>query len=90
MNERENKDKYLDLTREQKKLWNMKMTVISIVIRTRCAVNKSLVQGLEDLEIRGQEYSNVEIRQHIEKSPGNLRRLTVTQIPLRNHQLVLG
>ena len=32
-------------------------------------------------------YSIFEIDQNTDKSPVNLRRLTVTQIPVRNHQL---
>ena len=47
------KDKYLDLARELKKLWNMKVTIIPIVIGAFGTVTKGLVQGLEDLEITG-------------------------------------
>ena len=49
----EKKDKYLDLARELKKLWNMNITIIRFVIRVLGTVTKGLVQGLEDLEIRG-------------------------------------
>ena len=48
----EKQDKYLDLTRELKKLWNMKVTVIPIVIGALSTVTNGLVQRLEDLEIR--------------------------------------
>ena len=34
-------------------------------------------------------YSIIEIEQTTEKSPGDLRRLAVTQNPVRNHQLTL-
>ena len=44
---------YTDLARELKKLWNKKVTVIPIVIGTLDTVTKGLVQGVEDLEIRG-------------------------------------
>ena len=47
------KDKYLDLTRELKKLWNMKVTVIPIVIGVLFTVTEGLVQGPEDMKIRG-------------------------------------
>ena len=47
------KDKYLDLARELKKLWNMKVTIISIVIGAFGTVTKWLLKGLEDLEVRG-------------------------------------
>ena len=42
-----------NLAKKLKKLWNMKVTVIPIVIGTLSTVAKRLVQGLEDLEIRG-------------------------------------
>ena len=51
----EKKDKYLDLASDLKKLWNMKVTVILILIDAFSTVTKGLlVQGLEDLEITGQ------------------------------------
>ena len=34
-------DKYLDLTRELKKLWNMKVTVISVVVGGKVLEKKS-------------------------------------------------
>ena len=34
-------------------------------------------------------YSIFEIGQNTEKSPGNLRRLAVTQTPVKNHRLTL-
>ena len=53
LKESEKRNKYLDLAREQKKLWNMKVMVISIVIGAYGTVTKRLVQELEDLIIRG-------------------------------------
>ena len=53
LKESEKKDKYLDLARELKKLWNMKVTFIPIVIGVLGIVTKVLIKGLEDLEIRG-------------------------------------
>ena len=47
------KDKYLDLTKELKKLWNMRMTIIPIVIGGFGTVTKGLLKGLEDLEVGG-------------------------------------
>ena len=44
----------MDFARELKKLWNMKVTVIPIVIGALSTVTKALVQGLEYLKIRGQ------------------------------------
>ena len=43
-------DKYLDLARELKKLWNMKVKVIPIVVGAHGTVPKGLEKGLE---IRG-------------------------------------
>ena len=37
----------------KKKLWNMKVTMISIVIGALGTVKKCLIKSLEDLEIRG-------------------------------------
>ena len=34
-------------------------------------------------------YCIIEIGQNTEKNPGDLRRFTVTQTPVRNHQLTL-
>ena len=45
------KDKYLELARELKKLWNMKVTIIPIVIAAFDTVTKGLLKGLEDLEV---------------------------------------
>ncbi len=47
------KDKYLDLPRELKKLWNMQVTIIPIVISAFGTVTKGLLKGLEDLEVGG-------------------------------------
>ena len=49
----EKKNTYFDLARELKKLWNIKVTFIQIVIGALGTVTKGLVKGLEDLEIRG-------------------------------------
>ena len=53
----EKKDKYLDLAGESKKkttkLWDMKVTIIPIVIGAFGTVTKGLLKGLEDLEIDG-------------------------------------
>ena len=47
------KDKYLDLVRELKKLWNMKVTIVPIVIGALGTITKGLLQGREDLEMGG-------------------------------------
>ena len=50
MKEYEKRDKYLDLDRELKKIWNMKVTIISIVIGAFGTVTKGLIKGLDYLE----------------------------------------
>ena len=45
------RDKNLDLAREFKKLWNMKVTIVPIVIDALGTVTKGLLKGLEDLEV---------------------------------------
>ena len=49
----EERDEYLDQARELKRLYHMKVAVIPIVIGPISTVTKGLVQGLEDLEIKG-------------------------------------
>ena len=53
LKENEKIDKYLDLDRELKKLWNMKVKVIPTVVGALGTVPKGLEKGLESLEIRG-------------------------------------
>ena len=51
LKECEKKDKYLDLARDLKKLWKMKVTIIPIVIGAFGTVTKELLNGLEDLVV---------------------------------------
>ena len=63
--------------------------IVIIIIGALGTVTKGLVQGLEELEIRGPSklhYSIIKIGQNTEKSPGDLRRLAVTQTHVRNHR----
>ena len=53
LKECEKRDKYLDLARELKKLWNMKVTIVPIVIGAFDTITKGLLKGLEDLEVGG-------------------------------------
>ena len=45
------KDKYLDIARELKRLWNMKVMIVPIVIGAFGTITKGLLKGLEDLEV---------------------------------------
>ena len=53
LKECEMKDKYCDLAREFKKLRNMKVTIIPIVIGAFGTVTKGLSKGMDDLEVGG-------------------------------------
>ena len=53
LKECEKNGKYLDLARELKKLWNMQVTIIPIVIGAFGTVTKGLLKGLENLEVGG-------------------------------------
>ena len=51
--ENEKRDKYLDLARELRKLWNIRVTVIPIEIGALGTVLKGLERGVEDFENEG-------------------------------------
>ena len=53
LKESEKKNKYQNLARELRKLWNMKGTIIPIVNGAFVTVTKGLIKGLEDMEIIG-------------------------------------
>ena len=77
-----------------KKLWDMKLTIVAIVIGALGTITKGLLKGQEDLEVgeTGRDYPNDSIAengQNLETSPGDLRRRAVTQTPVKNHQLTL-
>ena len=72
----------------------MKVTIVPIVIGVFGTITKGLLKGLEDLEVGRrvetiQNDSIVENGQNPETSPGDLRRLAVTQTPVKNHQQTL-
>ena len=68
----------------------MKVTIIPIVIGAFGTVTKRLLKGLEDFKVGDrvettQNNSIIENGQNTEKSPGDLRRLAVTQSPVKGH-----
>ena len=71
----------------------MKVKFILIVIGAFGTVTKGLLKGLEDLEVGGQvetiQTTALLNGQNPEKSPGDLRRLAVTQSPEKDRQLML-
>ena len=84
LKESEKQDKYFDLARELKKLWNLKVTIVPIMIGAFGTVTKGLLKGLEDLECVWRttgdypNYGTIENGQNTEKSPRDLKRLAVT------------
>ena len=46
-------DHRINLARELKKLWNMKVTIVPIVIGAFGTITKGLLKGLKDLEVGG-------------------------------------
>ena len=88
--ESEKRNNFLDLARELRKLGNMRVTVIPIVIVALEMVLKGLKRGPEELEIGDHSnYSIVGIGHNSKKSPGDLKKLAVTQTPVKDHQLML-
>ena len=85
---KQKRDKYLELARELKKLWLIKM-----IIRALETIPKSLVKCLEDFEIGGRAKTIQTIvlfkSARIEKSLGDLRRLVVTHPPVKDRHLTL-
>ena len=67
-----------------KKLWNMKVTILPIVIGAFGTITRGFLKGLENLEV-----GITENGQNTEKSPGDLRRLTVPETSVKNHHLIL-
>ena len=65
----------------------MKVTIIPVVIGA-FGLSKG-TGGRANKRISGDHpnYSIIEIGQNTEKSPGDLRRLAVTQIPVKDHKL---
>ena len=72
----------------------MKVTIVPIVIGTLGTVTKRIIKGPGGLgsQRTGRDYRNDSIAengQNTETSPGDLRRLAVTQTRVKNHQLIL-
>ena len=77
-----------------KDMWNMKGTFIPIIIGTLGTVTKGddkRTGGLGNKRTSGDHpnYCIIEIAQNTEKSPRDLKRLAVTQTPVKDHQLML-
>ena len=94
LKENEKKDKYLDLARELKKLWNMKVTFILINDWCSWYTHQSIIKGTggpKNKRTSGDHQNNyiIVIGQITEKSPEYLRVLAVSQTSVKDHQLTL-
>ena len=85
---------YLNLARDLKKLWNMQVTIIPIVIGAFGTVTKGLQKGLEDLEV-GRRLEIIQTTALL-RTAKILRRVLETwgyllslRLQLKNHQLTL-
>ena len=89
LKEYEKKDKYLDLPRELKK--TMEHEDDNCINRDWCFwySNKRIIKGTGVWRTSGDHpnYSTIENGQNTEKNPGDLRRHTVTQAPVKDHQV---
>ena len=75
--EGEKLDKYLELARELKRPWNMKVNVILVVVGTFGTVLKNLKKRLDELEIKGR-IGTIPITARV-KSARTLRRVLNTE-----------
>ena len=93
LKENEKKDKYLGFSRELKKVWNMKVTIIQIVIGALGIGTKGLVKGQEGFEIK-ERMETIQTTALL-RSARILRRVLETWWNLlslklqKNHQLTL-
>ena len=76
LKECEKKDEYLDLARELKKLWNMRVTIVPIVIGVFGTVTKGLLKDLKDYVVGGRAETIHTIA--ILKTAGILKRVLET------------
>ena len=91
LKESEKKDKYPDLARELKKKKTVEHEIIPIVIGVLGTVIKWLIQGLENLEIRGwvetiQTTALLRLTRILRRVLETWENLLVTQIPLKDQK----
>ena len=70
MKECEKENNFTDLARELKKPWNMKVTIVPIVIGALGTITKGLLKGREDLEDwrTGRDYLNDNIAKNVQNT----------------------
>ena len=94
LKESEKKDKYLDLARELKTLWNCEGDNYTNHNWCFWYSHQRIIKGTRGLGYwrtsgNRPNYSVIENDQNTEKSSGDLRRLAVTQTSVKDPQLVL-
>ena len=94
LKESEKKDKYLDLAWELKKIVEHKSDVYTNCNWCSWYRHQMIKKGTRGLgkKRRSGDHPNyciIKIGQNTEKSPGELRKLAVTQTPVKDHQLTL-
>ena len=94
MKENEKKDKYPDLARELKKTVEHESDVYANCNLFPWYNHQIIIKGnggLRNKKTSGDHpnYYAIEIGLNIEKSPGDLRKLAVTQTSVEDHQLTL-
>ena len=94
LKESEKKDKHLDLAGEQKKTMEHESDGDTNPNRCTRYCHQSIIKGTGKLgnnRTSGDHpnYCVIEIGQNTEKSSENLRRLAITQTPVKDHQLKL-
>ena len=90
LKESKKRDEYQDLARELEKLWNMKVTIIPILIGAFGTVTRGLLKGQEDLEV-GRRVETIQITALL-RTGRILRRVLETcchSNSSENHQLTL-
>ncbi len=65
----------------------MKVTIVPIVIGVLGTITKGLLKGLEDFEVGGRVKTTQTTA--LRRTARIVRRLAVTQTPVKNHQLTL-
>ena len=68
-------------------MWNIKVTIVPIVISTLGTVTKGLIQRLGDLEIT-EWVETIDIGQIIKKNSRDYRKFAVIQTTGKDHQLL--
>ena len=77
-----------------KKLWNMKVTFIPIVHGAHSTVTERIIKGTGGFRSKRMggdppNYCIIEMGQNTEKSPGDLRRLVVSQTLVKDHYVTM-